>query len=155
VHILRDQLVTLRQERIPRTPFIHGCGERLPDLVPGVEEGVVSGLGVADEGGIAVPCRGADGFEFLVDEFVEHTDGDVCFTVFHFVSLRICWMIVSYGLRWKMRIHHSGRRPHMVLTSVRGNHDTYHFEQFPQYSTSPSSFGLGCSWSNAGGLGTK
>jgi hypothetical protein len=52
VHILRDQLVTLRQERIPRTPFIHGCGERLPDLVPGVEEGVVSGLGVADEGGV-------------------------------------------------------------------------------------------------------
>lgn len=77
------------------------------------------------------------------------------FLDFHFVSLRICWMIVSYGLRWKMRIHHSGRRPHMVLTSVRGNHDTYHFWQFPQYSTSPSSFGLGCSWSNAGGLGTK
>lgn len=77
------------------------------------------------------------------------------FLHFHFVSLRICWMIVSYGLRWKMRIHHSGRRPHMVLTSVRGNHDTYHFWQFPQYSTSPSSFGLGCSWSNAGVLGTK
>lgn len=89
VHILRDQLITLTLERVPSIPLLHGIGERLPNLVSGIDVGVVSNRRTFLEGSIAKTHSGARGFEFLGDEFVEHVDGDVCVAVSHFVSFLV------------------------------------------------------------------
>ena len=98
VHVLRDQLVTPGQERIPRIPLLHGISERLFDLVPGEGIGVGSGRRAFLEGPIALTTSGACGLEFLGDEFVERVDGDVCVTV------SLCFPSFSCGIRVSIRL---------------------------------------------------
>lgn len=102
VHVLRDQLVTPGQERIPRIPLLHGISERLFDLVPGEGIGVGSGRRAFLEGPIALTTSGACGLEFLGDEFVERVDGDVCVTVSHCFPSFSCGIRVSIRLRGRV-----------------------------------------------------
>lgn len=89
VHILRDQLITLTLERVPSIPLLHSIGERLPNLVPGVEIGVIPNRRALIKSPVTSPLTGARGLELMGNEFVERIDGDVCVAVSHFVSFLV------------------------------------------------------------------